>query len=143
MNAQATSFINPTEKFYHLSNLVTGFDDLPANISDGYYAKMSVADGYKDHLETLLTLAENISSAEELMQLASDDQKACCKAIVFLWYAAELISFESAHTNDLDKKRLNASEEEYYSGLIWRAIRAHPLALSGGYYGYWKYEPEN
>ena len=131
------------EQFYHLSNLITGFDDLPLNISQGYYEKVFAADGYKDNLATLLSIAQDCSTAEQLMSMLNDDQKACCKGIAFLWYAAELISFASAHTADLDKNRLNATEDEYYSGLIWRAIRAHPLALSGGYYGHWKYEPEN
>jgi len=135
--------LHPQDQFYHLSNLITGFDDLPLNISQGYYKKVSEAEGYKDHLTSILSLAQDCSTTEQLMSMLNDDQKACCKAIVFLWYAAELISFASAKTTDLDKNRINAEAEEYYSGLIWRAIRAHPLALSGGYYGHWKYEPEN
>jgi hypothetical protein len=135
--------MNPSEQFYHLSTLLTGFDDLPSDISDGYLNKMSGTDPYKKHLPALLSLAEGYAASEELTKALDSNQKACCKAIVFLWYAAELISWASATGSKLEKERVSATENEYYSGLIWRAIRAHPLALSGGYYGYWKYEPEN
>jgi hypothetical protein len=135
--------MNETQKFYHLSTLVTGFEELPSAISDGYLARLLAADGYSNHLPSVLSLAQDLSSADELMKLLNNQQKACCKGVVFLWYAAELLPWASANSNVMDKNRQNASEEEYYSGLIWKAIRAHPLGLSGGYYGYWKYEPEN
>jgi hypothetical protein len=32
---------------------------------------------------------------------------------------------------------------EYFSGLAWRIIGAHPPGLSGGYFGHWHYRPEN
>ncbi|MBD0256276.1 MAG: hypothetical protein ICV83_11205 [Cytophagales bacterium] len=123
--------------------MVTGFDDLPADIGQGYHTKMMAADGYKDCLPVLLALAAQCATTEALLDRADHEQKACCKGLVFLWYAAELISWASANSQLLDKNRMPPAENEYYSGLIWRAIRAHPLALSGGYYGHWKYEPEN
>ena len=130
--------------FYHLSTLLTGFDDLPVKTSEGYYAKLSIVDGYTEHLESLITLAINLFDVVELMKYTSDEQKICCKGIVFLWYTSECLTWTSAKNNILDKNRENnPTEEEYYSALLWRAIRAHPPALSGGYYGYWKYEPEN
>lgn len=135
--------MDANQQFYHLSCLITGFNDLSYQISVRYYASVSSKDGYKEHLPALLNLAEHCSSAEELIKLSNNQQKACCKGIVFLWYVAELISWASANSTVLDINRINPTEDEYYSGLIWRAIRAHPLALSGGYYGYWKYEPEN
>jgi hypothetical protein len=33
--------------------------------------------------------------------------------------------------------------EQYARGLVWKAIRAHPMALTGGYFGYWHYAPED
>jgi hypothetical protein len=35
------------------------------------------------------------------------------------------------------------SPEQYFRGMMWSVIRAHPPALSGGYFGYWRYPPEN
>ena len=33
--------------------------------------------------------------------------------------------------------------EDYFESLIWRAALAHPPALSGGYFGHWRYPPED
>ena len=33
--------------------------------------------------------------------------------------------------------------EEYFSGLAWKIIGAHPPGLSGGYFGHWRYRPDN
>ena len=33
--------------------------------------------------------------------------------------------------------------EDYFDSLIWRAALAHPKGLSGGYFGHWRYPPED
>ena len=33
--------------------------------------------------------------------------------------------------------------EDYIDSLIWRAALAHPRGLSGGYFGHWRYPPED
>jgi len=40
------------------------------------------------------------------------------------------------------KPKIN-SEADYFESVIWRAIHAHPPALTGGYFGHWKYPPED
>lgn len=35
------------------------------------------------------------------------------------------------------------TSEDYFESLVWSVVKAHPLALSGGYYGYWHYPPED
>jgi hypothetical protein len=35
------------------------------------------------------------------------------------------------------------TQEEYFSGLAWLIIGAHVPGLSGGYFGHWRYRPEN
>ena len=35
------------------------------------------------------------------------------------------------------------TEEEYFSGLAWSAMGAHVPGLSGGYFGHWRYRPDN
>lgn len=32
--------------------------------------------------------------------------------------------------------------EDYFEGLVWRVIQAHPPGLTGGYFGHWYYPPE-
>jgi hypothetical protein len=38
---------------------------------------------------------------------------------------------------------LYGTPEEYFSGLAWQIIGAHPPGLSGGYFGHWRYRPDN
>lgn len=33
--------------------------------------------------------------------------------------------------------------EQYFRADVWTVIGAHPPGLSGGYFGYWRYPPEN
>ena len=33
--------------------------------------------------------------------------------------------------------------EDHFESLMWRAVQAHPPALSGGYFGHWHYPPED
>jgi hypothetical protein len=35
------------------------------------------------------------------------------------------------------------TQEEYFSGLAWSILGAHVPGLSGGYFGHWRYRPEN
>lgn len=34
------------------------------------------------------------------------------------------------------------SSQSYFSALMWEAVGAHVPALSGGYFGHWRYPPE-
>ena len=35
-----------------------------------------------------------------------------------------------------------AAPGSYFEGRFWAYVRAHPLGLSGGYFGHWSYPPE-
>ena len=134
--------------FKKVSQLLTGFEELPENLLMSYYIKLSSSDGYGEEFFKLLDCVSNMPeiALDDLLKENSIDKK-LFKGIVFLWYTSELILWNHLDENsDLLKKtdnRIAGTQEEYYGGLIWKAIRAHPLALSGGYYGHWKYEPEN
>jgi hypothetical protein len=113
-------------------------------LSDNYYQKILVSDEYKDHIQSLIELSENCTSINDLLTSMNSFQKNCCKGLVFLWYTSELISWQTLGETKTDKLSKTAgTQEEYYAGLIWKTIRAHPIGLSGGYFGHWKYEPEN
>ena len=34
------------------------------------------------------------------------------------------------------------TKEAYVRGLVWPTAQAHPMGVTGGYFGYWHYEPE-
>jgi hypothetical protein len=58
--------------------------------------------------------------------------------IILLWYTSALRDSES------DPLVLRyGSEQAYFGGLVWRVIGAHPPGLSGGYFGHWRYRPDN
>jgi hypothetical protein len=33
--------------------------------------------------------------------------------------------------------------EDYFEAVLWRVVQAHPPGLSGGYFGHWRYPPED
>lgn len=55
------------------------------------------------------------------------------KTIIVLWYTGDL----------LNTRETDMPAEHYFSGQIWSVARAHPPALSGGYFGHWTYPPDN
>jgi Membrane bound FAD containing D-sorbitol dehydrogenase len=56
--------------------------------------------------------------------------------ILLLWYTSGWL--------DADNKTLMlGTSDQYFSSLLWPAIRAHVPGLSGGYFGHWSYPPEN
>jgi hypothetical protein len=58
--------------------------------------------------------------------------------IVLLWYTSALRDTVS------DPLVLRfGSEQAYFGGLVWRILGAHPPGLSGGYFGHWRYRPDN
>lgn len=139
-------------KFHEISIELTGFNNLSSNLIEAYYYKIMKEKGYSENLSKLIDeLINNHTPLKELTE-TNRSYKRLVKGIVFLWYTSELISWESIEkwesTPVEDRKfeileRKTGTQEEYYEGLIWKAIRAHPLGLSGGYFGHWKYEPEN
>lgn len=139
-------------KFSEISIELTGFNNLPSNLAEAYYDKLMKENGYSENLSMLINeLLKNTITLEELIK-TNQSYERLVKGIVFLWYTSELITWKSIEkwesTIPEDRKfeileRRTGTQEEYYEGLIWKAIRAHPLGLSGGYFGHWKYEPEN
>ncbi len=40
------------------------------------------------------------------------------------------------------KIQASATPEPYFQGRLWDYLKAHPLGISGGYFGHWSYPPE-
>ncbi|NNT71577.1 hypothetical protein HKT18_05030 [Flavobacterium sp. IMCC34852] len=131
------------ELFLKLSFWLTDYPNLPKTIGEDYIKRLMDANGYKDNLEQLLEIVQESRDGNKFLEKLSGDQKNYCKGIAFLWYTSELINAQTLSGSVLSENRIGGTVEQYYSGLIWKVIRAHPPGLSGGYYGYWKYEPEN
>ncbi len=126
--------------FLALSSYLTGVDYLNEVEGEKHFDQLRRASGYNSLLPALI--ARYHTNPDGFESSLTQPEKNCCKGLIFLWYTAELIDFPK-----LDAKTPEGSgaqsPESYYAGLIWKVISAHPPGLSGGYYGYWKYEPEN
>jgi hypothetical protein len=131
---------NTLQQFITLSEILTGCDNL------------DVAQG-RAHLDRLLStplvpsISEVLKRFEKLPKGSAEVQRkmvvdatlrpTLCQ-IVLLWYTSALRDTES------DPVTLRyGSEQEYFAGLVWRILGAHPPGLSGGYFGHWRYRPDN
>ena len=79
------------------------------------------------------------SLAEVERKMVSDTalRSTLCQ-IVLLWYTSAL---RDSETDPLVLRY--GSEQAYFGGLVWRILGAHPPGLSGGYFGHWRYRPDN
>lgn len=126
--------------FRRLSEVLTGHEPLNEELSKQYYQRIDKAfdDG---RLEKLLEAFD--PKGGDVTAIMEDKQlSAVAKEIIMLWYMSGFRdpgSLSSGKPKELGPK----TPEQYFQGLFWPTIRAHPLGLSGGYFGYWKYPPEN
>ncbi|MBJ6146284.1 hypothetical protein [Hymenobacter sp. BT559] len=138
------------QAFVRLSMLLTGFS-IPVDMhalnlferirgGDGQY--QAVLDGLLSDQRWGAPLGE-----EELLELlqASTDRKLLARGLTYLWYTGDLLQWTKLAHDELRPESLltAATPPDFYAGLMWQAISAHPPALSGGYYGHWHYQPEN
>jgi hypothetical protein len=127
--------------FLELSKILTGFENLKPEIAGLYYKQLHAVNG--DALDKLLntfdtTVKNQPGNPEDLVGKniwLNPAYKALCQSIILAWY-------NSAIATDPNNPWI-APPEVYYEALLWKAVEAHPPALSGGYFGYWRYAPEN
>ena len=133
------------DDFIAMSSALTGMPELDRGIAGQYLERIS-KDTEGGKLSDLLTVFREIQAAggdttEAIRQRIMNHAAlgALAQQIIVLWYTSAL------HTQDEKGHHFDFPDDpnQYFSGLVWTAIRAHPLGLSGGYFGHWKYPPEN
>jgi len=132
--------------FLRISALLTGFENLRPELSNLYFAQLQEA--FKAPMMALLNAYESKITGKpggpgELFRtnIWNDPaMKPICTLIINLWYTAR---FDSTNILPGNPVKWIAPEEAYFESLLWKAVEAHPPALSGGYVGYWRYAPEN
>jgi hypothetical protein len=130
------------DSFLEVSKILTGYTDLKQKPAEVYYA--ALLKNLKKDFTQLLTDFENKvrnkkGVPDELVKIhlwQDAKNKKICQIIIRAWYNAAL----STASDGFD---FMAPSEIYYEALVWKAIEAHPPGLSGGYFGYWRYAPEN
>ena len=131
-----------------LSRILTGVDDLDVKLG-GQYLKRLNSGAFQAKLQEVLDKFHGLRKGDTLVKqvkekiVAVEDLRAIACQIILLWYTSQI-------QDNLDLKNPPASasfsygtQEEYFSGLAWQIIGAHPPGLSGGYFGHWRYRPDN
>jgi len=131
------------DDFLALSSILTGVGDLDPALGRHYLDRLKSTPFAPAILEILRRFHEfqpGPTLADEVtQQLVSDDNlRPTLTQVVLLWYTSAM------HDNDGMPATLRyGTQDEYFSGLGWRILGAHAPGLSGGYFGHWRYRPEN
>lgn len=131
------------EDFIALSRVLTGFAALDSELARQYLDRLTsspCAPALRQLLERFRGLkADATLTAQVKREIVGDDalRPTVCQ-IVLLW----LTSAMRDNDNPIIALRYG-SQEAYFSGLGWRMMGAHVPGLSGGYFGHWRYRPDN
>lgn len=121
--------------FQQISVLLTGVENLSPRLSESFL--LFLTEKESNAIENMIFLFRQTTHEEFLQKVLADKTHAgLMRAIIKLWYCGEYVNLDA-------KVQLIHSPEAYYDGLMWATIQAHPVGLTGGYFGYWKYPPEN
>jgi hypothetical protein len=141
---------DPTvDEFLRLSQVLTGETRLDCDLAEQYLLRIRKA--FERDLASLLDVFRSLSGeGEQLLaelHAAFSQQEGLervAQEIIMLWYMS---GFRVPDVDAAGKPTLRElgpeTPEQFFRGLFWPTVRAHPQGLSGGYFGYWKYPPEN
>ena len=125
--------------FVELSRCLTGVD-VAADLAAEYLSRVR-AEAFGGKIDALVALFQrlkatpaDLDAAVRAQIVGSAEYGALANQLTLLWYTSAF--------SDSDKWKFG-TPDQHFQALIWPVIGAHPLALSGGYFGYWKYPPEH
>lgn len=125
--------------FIELSSYLTGVE-VDAGLAAAYRERIA-AEPFGDKLDALVQLFRSLRlSGTDLAnavreQIVEDGPYALlARQIILLWYTSAF---------SVEGQWKFGTPDQHFRAHIWPVVGAHPLALSGGYFGYWKYPPEN
>ena len=130
-------------EFLALSRILTGVDNLDAELGRRYLDRLTSTPFepfLRQILERFRGLRDDQTRADRVKEqiLADDALRPTVCQIILLWYT-------SAMQDNLGTPVMMryGTQEEYFSGLVWPVVGAHVPGLSGGYFGHWRYRPDN
>ena len=126
--------------FRKLSMALCADTNLSASLSDEYFEILAPDVNFLPLLNAYSKIL-NTNPSDILIEiqnqlLTNSDYKLLIKEIIKLWYLGKT---ERKGINELKGK----SYYFHYEALIWKVLHTHPAGLTGGYFGYWSYKPEN
>ena len=130
------------DSFIELSGILTGYNNLNPQLAEEYYNALknlpqTGIDALLTEYETKISDQLPVLKTNLVQTLLWNDAnfKDACVYIINLWYTSVL---------SINKVQVyTGSPKAYYEALFPKLAHAHPVALSGGYHGYWHYPPEN
>jgi hypothetical protein len=131
------------ELFMDLSRALCGLEQLEAKPGLQYLCRLLESPfqpGLARLLDAFATSRQAGMNAAAAVQAAlnEDDLRAAATQMVLLWFTSAMQ--ESA---DPAAALQWGDPDQYFGALVWQLIGAHPPGLSGGYFGHWRYAPEN
>lgn len=122
------------DQFVSLSQILTAAPVLDVSRAQRYLDKLKTA--YPVQLPALLAATTNVV-ANDISALVTDLQfKPVLQQIIGIWFTGEYV------TQAPDNIPMPATQEDFYAGLLWEVVRAHPPTRSGADYGYWATPPQ-
>jgi len=138
-----------TDLFYRYSLLVCGFEVLSRNLSGVYF---NIIHNDPDHQPVFIRLMDQyqilldkgqVNTEQEVRNkiLIDADLNLMTQLIIKIWYLGNIDSMLEDPNNRMPLR--GGGYYFHHEALIWKIARAHPAGLTGGYYGYWAYKPED
>jgi hypothetical protein len=136
------------DHFLALSRILTGVEELDEKLGRKYLDRLN-GGAFQPKLREVLDKFHKLRKGDTLVKqvkekiVGVEDLRAIACQIILLWYTSLV-----QDNLDLQHPPPSASfsygtQDEYFSGLAWQIIGAHPPGLSGGYFGHWRYRPDN
>jgi hypothetical protein len=135
------------DDFLALSRILTGVDKLDAKLGRQYLDRLN-SSPFNPLLSQILKKFKGLREEPDVVEQAkkqivgNDSLRPTVCQIILLWYTSTVQDNLGMNPSAPPVMRFG-TQEEYFSGLAWTIIGAHPPGLSGGYFGHWRYRPDN
>jgi hypothetical protein len=135
------------DDFLALSRILTGVDNLDADLGRQYLDRLN-SSPFNPSLSQILKRFQELGGETDLVGqvkkkiVADDSLRPTVCQIILLWYTSTVQDNLGMQPPAAPVMRFG-TQEEYFSGMAWTIIGAHPPGLSGGYFGHWRYRPDN
>ena len=127
------------EKFIGLSEILTGEKKLDKTLASQYLGRLKAQ--YPVQMQALLNAFGEIAADKyplfEVKRRIVDDKTLAplVQQIIAVWYTSEFTAADG-------KTPSAGTQAQFYRGLLWKVIRAHPPTHSTLKYGYWTKPPK-
>jgi len=134
--------------FMELSRVLTGVENLDEEIGRQYLDRLT-SSPFQPRLHEILEQFRGLKKGERLVEQVKtkivevDSLRPTVCQIILLWYTSTVQDNLEMQPPAPSPSFRYGTPEEYFSGLAWQIIGAHPPGLSGGYFGHWRYRPDN